>query len=458
MDVSTLPIRLLNLWQIDTTAREKSIKLLSKIFNNILSNPKDQKYGNLNLQKLQSKFKKCPPAMDLLYEAGFKPSQDTTRLLWIYNDNNYNLLKNVIFSLEHKINEEKERAIQELINEGFTMKEASQAIKSSLNEYSDEWERLFCTFINSNNQIQFCRRSGKTQNGIVSNCSHLQRAIAALKLYEDQCGDIYNESKQNIDDKHIFLTFCSESYPNFLDDYVHIITNHDHELLKISRELRREYGFKKCLVSECNKVKRHLDIINIERKEDEFKQEFHCSYFDTLHHFIFHLHDIGIRTDIKQTTENNQINISGFDPIFSKKIDQINSKQKQSGMDIARYNQKNNKYNIKIGKSVGINLCKCGKQLVKITDASKLYSNYGSVHCNECGEDCAKDTFWHCLQEFNKNHKQYNICNKCKSNNTFMDQIFAFVTNNDDVSDEIVIQLKKYFNENEYDTEAVKED
>ena len=61
-----------DLWNLQSNNKNKGIKLLTKIFNNILKNPNESKYSDLNHQKIRNKFDNCLPAYHLLFTAGFK--------------------------------------------------------------------------------------------------------------------------------------------------------------------------------------------------------------------------------------------------------------------------------------------------------------------------------------------------------------------------------------------------
>lgn len=101
-DGNELLYRLSALWNIEKTERDKAIKLLFKIFNKIISNPSEPKYGDLNFAKIRQKFEHCRPGFYLLYDSGFKQSTNGLRLQWIHSNENYNLLKKVNASLHQK--------------------------------------------------------------------------------------------------------------------------------------------------------------------------------------------------------------------------------------------------------------------------------------------------------------------------------------------------------------------
>eukprot|EP01084_Bolivina_argentea_P253780 426422_1 len=142
------------LWQINEIDRKKSTTLLSKIFENILSHLSElEKYGDLNFVKIRTKFEKCKPALNLLFIAGFKESNDGQRLRWQYDEDRIKSLRNVSNTLQAKLNNKnvydlidqkeqlippqestKMQAIEQLVNEGFTREDAIMAVALSSNE------------------------------------------------------------------------------------------------------------------------------------------------------------------------------------------------------------------------------------------------------------------------------------------------------------------------------------
>jgi len=101
--MSELAKRLDDLWEIDESEREKGIKLLNKIFSNILSNPHDQKFRDLNFSKIRQKLEKCKPAFYMLYCAGFGQSPDGSRLQWQNTTVTMKLLQAANTGLQGKI-------------------------------------------------------------------------------------------------------------------------------------------------------------------------------------------------------------------------------------------------------------------------------------------------------------------------------------------------------------------
>ena len=98
--------------------RDKGIKLVLKIFTNILNNPSEiEKYGNLNFDKINKKLSMCQPALQLLSIAGFNEYCDDTRsrrLIWRNTTANMREMRNIYNVL--KINTEAFNINEEPIN------------------------------------------------------------------------------------------------------------------------------------------------------------------------------------------------------------------------------------------------------------------------------------------------------------------------------------------------------
>ena len=145
--------------------RNKGIKLVLKICRNIINNPSQtEKYGDLHLRKINNKLDKCKPALNLLYIAGFKKSNNNTRLRWINTNNNmksliniYQTLQSLMKTVKTASNSDKKDVTmkmahsdtyEELINLGFSEEEASTAISIS-NGVDSSQNRKVCNGVST---------------------------------------------------------------------------------------------------------------------------------------------------------------------------------------------------------------------------------------------------------------------------------------------------------------------
>lgn len=78
------------LWDpdIDESARQKGVKLLQQICRNILKDPSNRKFRDLNFEKIGERFDQCQPALLLLFAAGFTLAEDAQRLQLDSNEEN----------------------------------------------------------------------------------------------------------------------------------------------------------------------------------------------------------------------------------------------------------------------------------------------------------------------------------------------------------------------------------
>eukprot|EP01083_Nonionella_stella_P227431 806917_1 len=93
-----------DIWQQSKYRREKSLKLLQKIYKNIKNKPNDAKYRKLNMSKILSKQDILPQVRQILLCSGFIPNNNGIHV--DLNDNNLNLCIAVGDMIAERINDE----------------------------------------------------------------------------------------------------------------------------------------------------------------------------------------------------------------------------------------------------------------------------------------------------------------------------------------------------------------
>ena len=147
----------------------------------------------------------------------------------------------------------------------------------------------------------------------ISNCDYLQRISIGMKCYDLFC--------RNKIEWEAFIDFCETKYTNLLDDYVHFISVHNSHSISIAKELERVHGITQCEIESCDVVARHYRVTarEAEADDDDEKQTFYKDLFDSIHHHIFHLNQIGLRddpTDAKEDSEKEEAQDSADDILF----------------------------------------------------------------------------------------------------------------------------------------------
>ena len=128
----------------------------------------------------------------------------------------------------------------------------------------------------------------------IHDCLRLCRLINALKYYEYLCAKTSQEREERL------MAFIDRKYPDYLNDTVHLVTSHGEDLEQIYDLLFDQYGFKKCELTECVYSDRHCRIGSSSHDESEQKLDpllaFYQDTFDSVHHFLLHLFDLGLRS------------------------------------------------------------------------------------------------------------------------------------------------------------------
>ena len=142
---------------------------------------------------------------------------------------------------------------------------------------------------------------------IIQNCNCLLRIAHSLKYFKLTCKD--NEGL-NGDQTQKFVDFCTNSYPECLDDYIHFISKHSNNesLDKIRNDLQKNYELNICLnINKCQCTKRHYTKRSrMDKEQSHNEYNFYVSLFDRIHFVIYHLEALGLRVPLKSKEEEKQ--------------------------------------------------------------------------------------------------------------------------------------------------------
>eukprot|EP01084_Bolivina_argentea_P244285 409278_1 len=134
----------------------------------------------------------------------------------------------------------------------------------------------------------------------IKNCKYLKRLINGLRKFEKLNSNINDENQ-----KH-FVECCVDNYKELLSDYSHLVTKHNDDLHKINQNLITIYRFKECNVKQCSLTDRHHSNNRDEKTEYKTNDKMfedplinlYIETYDSLHYYLFHLFDAGLRTSI----------------------------------------------------------------------------------------------------------------------------------------------------------------
>ena len=160
---------------------------------------------------------------------------------------------------------------------------------------------------------------------IVEGCDALNRLRYAMQYYSKF--DIIN----NETDRNIFSNFIMDTYTNFLNDYIHLIDNHSKQLQDINQQLEKDTNLNKCDVKTCKFTSRHYQRSNMQQENNNNDDEsinllnFYIDTMDSLHFYLLHLFDCGLRVkrDENKENEDTKIQENDNDDVFDVAFDRI---------------------------------------------------------------------------------------------------------------------------------------
>ena len=133
----------------------------------------------------------------------------------------------------------------------------------------------------------------KNCNGkVYQSCAYINRIIKALRFYQSLDSD-------NIESNDKLMQYCTEKCPSMLNDYIHLITEHNEHLEAIHESLRKYDDLQECNITTCKFVVHHHRNRNnkkyVNAHSDHKKIEYYKDLFGTIHCYLLHSFDVGLR-------------------------------------------------------------------------------------------------------------------------------------------------------------------
>lgn len=183
------------------------------------------------------------------------------------------------------------------------------------------------------------------------NCPSLLRLATTLTYYSY----INNSNKAWF--RYNFTRFITQVHTNLIDDYIHFINQHGHQIEDIHEDFVNNYGFNNCNIKTCTFTSRHHGLAsNLYDVDNDRVFEFYKSTMDSLHFYIFHIFEAGLRTK-SNPAQNNGANRSESDHahFVDREFDAIraiSSATNKTTKSFQRFGCKNNsKFTIKAGQN-----------------------------------------------------------------------------------------------------------
>eukprot|EP01084_Bolivina_argentea_P271770 462515_1 len=204
-------------------------------------------------------------------------------------------------------------------------------------------------FVKESNDVNECKCDSKRGN-LIDNCFKLKRILSVLNYYSSL--DMTNTNQQEI-----FSNVITETYSDLLNDYIHLINEHNNDLHEIQLELISKKQYVECDITNCNLTTRHncrrysqkiYEIKNANILDRSFN--FYVETMDGLHFYIFHLFDCGLRILHDEYATNEEINDQYLDASFCQ-MNKIISQKKSITKSFDRFETDKNKFTIAVENS-----------------------------------------------------------------------------------------------------------
>ena len=132
-------------------------------------------------------------------------------------------------------------------------------------------------------------------------CPSIKKLASILYYYQslDPCINYQHKDK--------FIHFVTNIYKNLLNDYIHLIKHHQHQIEDIQKDFLQNRHFATCNIQYCNYTLRHHHVhqsLRNNNKEENGVFDFFAQIMDNLHYYIFHLFDVALRTPSITTTHH----------------------------------------------------------------------------------------------------------------------------------------------------------
>ncbi len=193
---------------------------------------------------------------------------------------------------------------------------------------------------------------------IIKDCDYINRLIHGLKYYQ-----LLQIANNRLNDD-IFADFSIERYRNqMITDWIHFISVHSNDLDDINAELVNDANFGECSMENCVLFERYYNERGRRLMDNKNKTEtgdpillFYSDLYDNMHHYLYHLYDIGLRIkhdDDDETETEDEIKCvdEWIDTEFNVKQKIIATKKEKIGLKIDRFNDDNegkNKFNLSV--------------------------------------------------------------------------------------------------------------
>eukprot|EP01084_Bolivina_argentea_P234299 394456_1 len=172
-----------------------------------------------------------------------------------------------------------------------------------------------------------------SSNQKITKCKFTMQTLNALK----HCQSL--NVQNNVLDQKCFAKFMSINHLPILNNYIHIINEHQDALSEIYDIIVSQFNFKPCELMHCVLMQRHnRNRTNLHetkqnsKNENDLQVSVWMDTMDSIHCYLFHLYDLGFRTKKVENDDDIKCNAIKFDKL--KIVDTENNNKFSISWDI----------------------------------------------------------------------------------------------------------------------------
>eukprot|EP01083_Nonionella_stella_P183460 663099_1 len=178
-------------------------------------------------------------------------------------------------------------------------------------------------------------------------CPSVNQVINALLLY--QTLDLDNTQHQQQ-----LIQYCNETNTRILDDYIHLVTKHSHQVSDIYDLISIRTNVP-CNLAKCSSaIRHHRDRDKPTPNDVDTQVMFWMDVMDSCHCYLSHLYDLGLRININSAPSTIDRDMDHTDPDYDTNLANIHKILKATrvalneldGLKLCRY--QNNRFDLSI--------------------------------------------------------------------------------------------------------------
>eukprot|EP01084_Bolivina_argentea_P301066 519285_1 len=304
--------------ETDTVAPQDA-QILLEIFNNILKNPKQNKYRNLNQTRLRQRLTNYDKSLKVLGDAGFYESEDGKQLL--FDEINLQKLQEISETLSSTENKQEKKNSQDETKYDTSKRDKAENLLKSLNTETTSIDSSHLLQAANNKQE---KRGGFRGFGGFGGLGGIGGIMGNQRMLSTECNNLDDcESLQQIINVLSQKMKTKRNPDVIIRAFHHLLETHNNEFEQIHDKLVSKCNNNKlCSLKDCSMRRRNFrDRNSLNNKAEEIAKLYltgeieeiaEQQIIDSIHCYFYHTFDSGYRLkrskiiEIQQRFESEQ--------------------------------------------------------------------------------------------------------------------------------------------------------